>query len=191
MFLFVGLGNPGPRYVLTRHNVGFLFVDEFIGKRRVKENYNHPLYEAWKLSSGGQDVVVAKPLTYMNASGIAVRTLKKNFGITDKDTVVVVYDDVWIPVGKLRIRENGTDGGHNGIKSIIEELGTNKFPRIRIGIGPKPEMSDMVDFVLGEIPDEELQITWEVIRLAVSAAGEMCRQDFKRVMSKYNGMNLE
>lgn len=188
MFLFVGLGNPGPRYVLTRHNVGFLFVDEMI-RGGVRKTFKKKTYEAYLLD-GEPKIYLAKPLTFMNLSGIAVKSMITDLNFTGEDTVVIVYDDIWIPLGKIRIRENGSDGGHNGLKSIITELGTKDFPRIRIGVGPLPENRDMIDYVLGQFSDEDYRTVSKAINLAVQSAREIVAGDFKKVMSKYNGMEI-
>jgi len=189
MLVFIGLGNPGPRYVLTRHNVGFLFVDELLKKFQIGRTYKVKTYEAFKLKSEPSAIAV-KPLTYMNNSGIAARDVIHDFKLSQEDRLIVVYDDVWIPLGRLRIRERGSDGGHNGLKSIISFLGTQEFSRIRIGIGPKPDNIDMVSYVLGEFTDSELKILWKVLDFAVSAAQDMLTKDFKKIMSHYNSLEV-
>lgn len=186
MFLFVGLGNPGPRYALTRHNVGFLFVDEMI-KLGLRKTIQKRIYEAYLLE-GEEKVYVAKPLTFMNLSGVAVRMMLKDLNFSDGDTLVLVYDDVWIPLGRIRIRESGSDGGHNGLKSVISEIGTKDFPRIRIGVGPLPEFGDMVDYVLGKFSNDEYERVSRAIDLSVTAAKELVIGDIRKVMSIYNGI---
>ncbi|MDD4207551.1 MULTISPECIES: aminoacyl-tRNA hydrolase [unclassified Mesotoga] len=186
MFLFVGLGNPGPRYALTRHNVGFLFVDEMI-KLGLRKTIQKRIYEAYLLE-GEEKLYVAKPLTFMNLSGVAVRMMLKDLNFSDGDTLVLVYDDVWIPLGRIRIRESGSDGGHNGLKSVISEIGTKDFPRIRIGVGPLPEYGDMVDYVLGKFSNDEYERVSRAIDLSVTAAKELVIGDIRKVMSIYNGI---
>ncbi|MDD3461333.1 MAG: aminoacyl-tRNA hydrolase [Mesotoga sp.] len=186
MFLFVGLGNPGPRYALTRHNVGFLFVDQMI-KQGLRKTIQKRLYDAYLLE-GQTKVYVAKPLTFMNLSGVAVRLLMKDINFSEGDTLTLVYDDVWIPLGRIRIRENGSDGGHNGVKSVISEIGTKEFPRIRIGVGPLPEHEGMVDYVLGKLSDEEYAKASKAVDLAVSAAKDLIAGDIRKAMSYYNGL---
>jgi len=186
VFLFVGLGNPGPRYALTRHNVGFLFVDEMI-KLGLRKTIQKRIYEAYLLE-GEEKVYVAKPLTFMNLSGVAVRMMLKDLNFSDGDTLVLVYDDVWIPLGRIRIRESGSDGGHNGLKSVISEIGTKDFPRIRIGVGPLPEYGDMVDYVLGKFSNDEYERVSRAIDLSVTAAKELVIGDIRKVMSIYNGI---
>jgi len=186
VFLFVGLGNPGPRYALTRHNVGFLFVDEMI-KLGLRKTIQKRIYEAYLLE-GEEKLYVAKPLTFMNLSGVAVRMMLKDLNFSDGDTLVLVYDDVWIPLGRIRIRESGSDGGHNGLKSVISEIGTKDFPRIRIGVGPLPEYGDMVDYVLGKFSNDEYERVSRAIDLSVTAAKELVIGDIRKVMSIYNGI---
>ena len=186
MLLFVGLGNPGPRYALTRHNVGFLFVDEMI-KLGLRKTIQKRIYEAYLLE-GEEKLYVAKPLTFMNLSGVAVRMMLKDLNFSDGDTLVLVYDDVWIPLGRIRIRESGSDGGHNGLKSVISEIGTKDFPRIRIGVGPLPEYGDMVDYVLGKFSNDEYERVSRAIDLSVTAAKELVIGDIRKVMSIYNGI---
>jgi len=186
VFLFVGLGNPGPRYALTRHNVGFLFVDEMI-KLGLRKTIKKRIYEAFLLE-GEEKLYVAKPLTFMNLSGVAVRMMLKDLNFTEDDTLVLVYDDVWIPLGRIRIRENGSDGGHNGLKSVISEIGTKDFPRIRIGVGPLPEYGDMVDYVLGKFSNDEYERVSRAIDLSVTASKELVTGDIRKVMSIYNGI---
>jgi len=186
VFLFVGLGNPGPRYALTRHNVGFLFVDEMI-KLGLRKTIQKRIYEAYLLE-GEEKLYAAKPLTFMNLSGVAVRMMLKDLNFSDGDTLVLVYDDVWIPLGRIRIRESGSDGGHNGLKSVISEIGTKDFPRIRIGVGPLPEYGDMVDYVLGKFSNDEYERVSRAIDLSVTAAKELVIGDIRKVMSIYNGI---
>jgi len=188
VFLFVGLGNPGPRYALTRHNVGFLFVDEMI-KLGLRKTIKKRIYEAFLLE-GEEKLYVAKPLTFMNLSGVAVRMMLKDLNFTEDDTLVLVYDDVWIPLGRIRIRESGSDGGHNGLKSVISEIGTKDFPRIRIGVGPLPEYGDMVDYVLGKFNNDEYERVSRAIDLSVTASKELVTGDIRKVMSIYNGIEI-
>lgn len=189
MFLFVGLGNPGPRYVLTRHNVGFLFIDELI-ENAVRKTLKKKSYEAYLLE-GPLKVYAAKPLTYMNLSGIAVRSMFEDLSFGEADTLVVVHDDIWIPLGRIRIRENGSAGGHNGLKSIISELNTQDFPRIRIGVGPMPENHNMIDYVLGQFSNEEYGTVNQSIDVAVDAAREIIRGNLQKAMTRYNGLRTD
>ena len=151
--LIVGLGNPGPQYAETRHNVGFQFVDYLAGKHGL--NFSTFRFNA-HLAFGtvkGQEVVLAKPLTFMNLSGQAVKPLLKSLGVTTAN-LLVVYDDMDLPLGSIRFRLRGGSGGHRGMQSIIEALGHQDFPRLRFGIG-RPARGDPVDYVLGEFSEEE------------------------------------
>ncbi|MFO7881743.1 MAG: aminoacyl-tRNA hydrolase [Kosmotogaceae bacterium] len=189
MKVFVGLGNPGPRYVLSRHNVGFLFLDEFLKNIKLLKKTKRATYELFEVLHDEDIVLLVKPLKFMNASGIAIKDFLEDYEDIQIKDMHVIYDDLWIPLGKIRIRFQGSDGGHNGVKSIIKQLNTKEFSRIRIGIGPKPE-EDMVDYVLGEFTDEEINIAFKSIRFAVKAAKDLCKKDMKKVMSHYNGIEV-
>ena len=154
-WLIVGIGNPGRQYETTRHNVGFQTIDVLAKKlgvplrsRRFKTVHGTGDYEGGKL-------ILAKPQTYVNLSGEAVRALSRYYGV-ETDHILVVYDDVYLDMGVLRVRPSGSAGGHNGLKNIIQMLGSKEFPRLRIGVGPQPEGVDLVDFVLRQIPEELL-----------------------------------
>ena len=151
MVLIVGLGNPGPKYEKTRHNAGFWIVDalaEAFGWKWSKKLFINALVAEGNID--GNKVVLAKPQTYMNRSGEAVGKLAKKYKMTPEQTIVV-YDDVDIELGDTRWRESGSAGGHNGMKSIIKHLGTQDFPRLRIGIGSPPERVPLEDYVLGNM----------------------------------------
>lgn len=154
MYLIAGLGNPGPKYTFTRHNAGFLTVDCLCEMLSVSCNKNGFFSKTATALYKGEKLIIAKPQTFMNDSGRAVRSLMDYYGIGE-DKLIVVYDDVDIPVGKMRIKPKGSSGHHNGMRSIIAHIGTENFIRIRMGIGtPK---HDMVDHVLGVMTDDELQ----------------------------------
>ncbi|TYB80862.1 MAG: aminoacyl-tRNA hydrolase [Kosmotoga sp.] len=190
MNVFVGLGNPGPRYVLSRHNVGFLFVDEFLKNTELIERTKRTAYELFRVSYDDNEILLVKPLKFMNASGFAIKEFLEDYEDIQIKNMHVIYDDLWIPLGKIRIRFQGSDGGHNGVKSIIEQLNTKKFPRIRIGIGPISEEENMVDYVLGEFTDDEINTAFKSIRFAVKAGMDLCKYDMKKVMSHYNGIEV-
>ncbi|MBO8167112.1 MAG: aminoacyl-tRNA hydrolase [Kosmotoga sp.] len=190
MRVFIGLGNPGPRYVLTRHNVGFLFIDEMLKSSEILKSYDTKLYQAYIVNFHSCDhMLLVKPMTYMNLSGIAVKKICEKFGIESTKEIIIVYDDIWLPLGKIRIRKDGSDGGHNGVKSIIEELHSISFPRLRIGIGPKPE-GDLVNYVLDEFSDDELNLLWKVLKVSLEAAKDLCENDIVKVMSRYNSLEV-
>ncbi|WP_073072505.1 aminoacyl-tRNA hydrolase [Thermosipho atlanticus] len=181
MHLVVGLGNPGPRYAFTRHNVGFMFLDKIANNWKRKHNY-----EEAKINIAEKNVLLIKPLTFMNLSGEIFNYINPS----DFDDIIVVYDDVNIPLGKIRIRKKGSDGGHNGLKSIIAYIGEH-FPRIRIGIGPKPENIDLVNFVLGEFNNNELMILHKVLEITTEALEEIVAGNISSAMNKFNSFEVK
>ncbi len=181
-WLFVGLGNPGEKYTSTRHNIGFRIADEF-GKSLENPKGFH-LCEADCLISGDGSIVVAKPATFMNRSGDAVLGLMNRFKVP-VDSVVVIVDDFNIGCGTIRLRRDGSHGGHNGLKSISALLG-DKYPRLRIGIGPLPQGVSVIDFVLGNFTDTEEKRLNDVSPRAVAALKALLTDSVDTVMSKYN-----
>lgn len=184
MKVIVGLGNPGDKYKGTRHNIGFDIVDYVAEKLQIP--LNESKFQAIYGSAiiDGEKIFLLKPLTFMNLSGEAVRPFLDYYKI-DVGQMVVIYDDLDLPVGKIRLRLKGGHGGHNGIKSIINQLGTNEFKRIRVGID-RPQHEPVVNYVLGKFRDEEK----EELALAIEKAAEACKywinHDFIEVMNKYN-----
>ena len=189
MLFLAGLGNPGPRYAKTRHNVGFLFLDELLSRATNSKLMKKKRYHAYRVDHCGS-VLLLKPLLFMNLSGIAVKEALKDLSFSDQDRLVVVYDDVWIPLGRIRIRNGGSDGGHKGIRSIIRELGRSNFTRMRIGIGPAAPERELTDFVLEDFSRQEQNTIDEVIKIAADAAIELCSSDLNKVMSRYNSMEV-
>ena len=185
MKLIVGLGNPEVKYILTRHNMGFWAIDELCAKWKISLNqkYAYGLYGTGRV--GQEPVTVVKPLTYMNSSGICVLDLANKLHLGPED-VIVLYDDMAIPVGKLRLRIRGGAGSHNGMKSIIEELGSENFPRVRIGIGEPPEGTRGMDFVLGAAEGEERELLQAACARAADAVDLMIRRDIECAMRQYN-----
>lgn len=187
MYLIVGLGNPGRDYVGTRHNIGFEAVDALCAKYDIqlnKEKFRAVLGEG---RIGGEKVVVAKPQTYMNLSGESVREIRDWYK-PEEDHILVIYDDISLPVGKLRIRTKGSAGGHNGIKNIIYQLGTETFPRIKIGVGaPRHPEHDMKDFVLGHFSKEEVEILIQSVIRTADAVEELIRNGAVSAMNRFNG----
>ena len=181
-WLFVGLGNPGEKYTSTRHNIGFRIADEF-GKSLENAKRYH-LCEADCLISGDGSIVVAKPVTFMNRSGDAVLGLMNRFKIPI-ESVVIIVDDFNIGCGTIRLRRDGSHGGHNGLKSI-SALAGDKYPRLRIGIGPLPQGVSVIDFVLGKFTDTEEKCLVEVVPRAVAALNALLTDSVDTVMSKYN-----
>ncbi|QTA37321.1 aminoacyl-tRNA hydrolase [Thermosipho ferrireducens] len=180
MVLVVGLGNPGPHYAFTRHNVGFMFLDRLSSHWQREFNY---LYSKIKIED--KDVKLVKPMTYMNLSGKIFDFIK----IENYSGIIVVYDDLDLPLGKIRIRKKGSAGGHNGVKSIIHAIG-EKFIRIRIGIGPKPEKEDVVHYVLSNFTDEELQILDKVLNVSIEALRVIISESVDKAMNKYNSFEV-
>ncbi len=147
MWAVVGLGNPGKRYKNTRHNVGFFLIERIAEEWRVKLKKRKRLFKSAQVQRGKEFVLLVKPWTYMNQSGLAVREVVRRTGMM-LDQLVVVYDDLDIPLGEIRIRREGGPGSHRGMISIIREIGETRFPRVRIGIGPLPPQAEATDYVL-------------------------------------------
>ena len=184
-WLIVGLGNPGQKYEHTRHNMGFLTVDLLAEKLGVKLNKVKfkAAYNIVKFA--GCKCLVMKPQTYMNLSGEAVREAAQFYKIP-AERVLVIYDDVSLPVGKLRVRPSGSAGGHNGIKNIIAHLGTQSFPRVKIGVAAPGEEGDMVDWVIGVPSQAERKILAESFEKAIEAAECIISDGCQKAMNRFN-----
>ena len=185
-WLLVCLGNPGDQYENTRHNVGFMVADE-LGERQNKA-IQRLKYKALTatMELGGQKVLVMKPVTYMNLSGEAVRVAAQFYKIPP-ERVLVVSDDVSLPVGKLRIRKNGSAGGHNGLRSIIQHIGTDQFPRLKIGVGEKPHPDyDLADWVLGKFQGEDKKTIDAAVKKAADAVECILAKGIPEAMNRYN-----
>lgn len=185
MKLIVGLGNPGNKYEKTRHNIGFEVVDRFaqeIGISSLKDKFQGLLGET---TYKGEKIYILKPQTYMNLSGNSLSAVAKFYKIENKD-IVVVYDDMDLPLGKLRYKENGSSGGHNGIKSIISHIGEN-FKRIKCGIGKPPAKDVNIDFVLGKFTKEEQINVDDMIKKSNSCLKDIIDElDSQLIMQNYN-----
>ena len=185
-WLVVGLGNPGEKYENTRHNVGFLTVDELAERARVPVQKLKHRALTNTLEVGGVKVLLMKPVTYMNLSGEAVGEAARFYHIPPAN-VLVISDDVDLPLGKLRIRTGGSAGGHNGLKSIIQHLGTDQFPRIKIGVGGKPHPDyDMADWVLGRLQGEDRKVLDEAAERAAEAAACLLKDGAQKAMNRFN-----
>ena len=185
--LVVGLGNPGEKYENTRHNVGFLTVDELAERARVPVQKLKHRALTNTLEVGGVKVLLMKPVTYMNLSGEAVGEAARFYKLPP-ERVLVISDDVSLPLGKLRIRKGGSAGGHNGLKSIIQHLGTDQFPRIKVGVGQKPHPDyDMADWVLSKFAGEDLKTITEAIRKAADAVECLIQEGPDKAMNRFNG----
>ncbi len=186
-WLLVGLGNPGDKYDNTRHNVGFAAIDQLAEELRVPVQKLKYRALTQTVELGGAKVLLMKPITYMNLSGEAVGEAARFFKIP-ADHVLVLSDDVSLPVGKLRIRKGGSAGGHNGLKSIIQHLGTDQFPRVKIGVGEKPHPDyDMADWVLGKFTGEDLKTISQAIQRAGKAAECYIHDGPDQAMNRFNG----
>ena len=184
MLLIVGLGNPGREYANTRHNVGFRVIDKIVSKLNLTRVYSNHKAEYYKEKINGEDVIFFKPMTYMNLSGEAVQSVESYFKIP-LENIIVIHDDLDLPVGQLRLRESGGPGGHNGIKSIIQHLGSQNFKRARIGIS-KSNVIPVVDYVLGKFTSEEEKSIEKAIDFCADAMVEATKINFNRVMNKFN-----
>jgi PTH1 family peptidyl-tRNA hydrolase len=184
MWLVVGLGNPGQRYHFTRHNIGFIVNDTLAKEYHIKviQHKHHALIGSGQISEAS--VVIAKPLTYMNRSGIAVREMLSGFKLEVKD-LIIVCDDFHLPLGTIRVRRQGSSGGHHGLESIIEQLGTAQFNRLRIGIG-EPEEEDITEYVLGDFTDEELIVIKDSTEKAALAVKEIITHGINDAMNQFN-----
>ena len=185
MKLIVGLGNPGREYELTRHNIGFMAIDELAKRWNISLNEQKfkGVFDAGFVN--GEKVILLKPLTYMNLSGESIRPLMDYYKI-DVEDFVVMYDDLDIPVGKLRLRMKGSAGGHNGVKSTISHLGTQEFQRIRMGIDRPKNGMKVVDYVLGRFTSEEIPDVNHSIEKAADACEEWLNKPFLQIMNTFN-----
>ncbi len=187
MYIIVGLGNPTKEYDHTRHNIGFQVID-MIGKTSgidVTEKKHKALIGKGYIN--GQKVILAKPQTYMNLSGESIRVLIDYYKIEEKTQLIIIYDDISLEVGQLRIRKKGSAGGHNGIKSIISHLGHDTFLRIKIGVGEKPKNFDLADYVLGHFTKAELEVMEESGEKAGKAIELLMEEKIEEAMNQYNG----
>lgn len=184
MFLIVGLGNPGIQYENTRHNIGFKVIDNIAKEYNIEINRQKFKGVYGEGFINGEKVILLKPTTYMNLSGESIREVVDFYKLTCED-IVVIYDDISLDIGRLRIREKGSAGGHNGIKSIIAHLGTDVFPRIKVGVG-QPNV-DLVNYVLGKFTDEEMEVLSESIDASTKAVSEIIKYDVNTAMNKFNG----
>lgn len=187
MELIVGLGNPEIKYAFTRHNTGFLAVDELLhrlGNLPLDKDKFKGIFTKTKIEN--EDVIIAKPMTYMNNSGDFIRPLADFYKIEAKD-IIVIYDELALPVGRIRITKEGSAAGHNGIKSIIANLGTEKFIKVRIGIGEEKPFINQIDFVLAKYTPDELSNQKKNIDRAVDATISIIKNGVDKAMNDFNG----
>jgi peptidyl-tRNA hydrolase, PTH1 family len=190
MWLVVGLGNPGEEYAGTYHNVGFRVLDRIAVQHgvRIKERCG-PALISGRITLGGQSAVLVAPQTFMNKSGAALGPVFERCESTAND-MIVVYDDLALPLGKLRVRQKGSAGGHNGIKSIISTLGSDEFLRVRVGILPERQIGDVRDFVLSRVGKADRNLLDQTEDIAVRAVETLIADGIDKAMAGYNGVDL-
>ena len=186
MYLIAGLGNPGRKYEKTKHNVGFEVIDELIERYHVPYGGLDRKAVYGKTVIGGEKCILIKPMTYMNLSGEAVRAYLDYYKMNPETDLIVIYDDIDLDPGQLRIRRKGSAGGHNGMKNIIAMTGTDVFPRIRVGTGAKPENWDLADYVLAPFGKEERKAVDEAEANAADAVELIVRGEMNRAMNLFN-----
>ncbi len=185
MYLIVGLGNPEEEYSRTRHNMGFDVINQIAINYNIKVNKNkfNSLYGIGTIAK--EKVLLVKPQTYMNLSGEAVRNFKKFYKL-EANNIIVIYDDLDIEPGSIKIRKQGGPGTHNGMKSVVSEINTEAFPRIRIGIGNPQYKNDLLNYILTKIPDEEYKVLQKAIYNAANSVEEIIKNGIDIAMNKYN-----
>lgn len=185
MYVIVGIGNPGKKYENTRHNIGFITIDYMAALYNI--DVNKIKYKAL-IGEGvieGERVILVKPQTYVNLSGESIREITQFYKIPPEN-VIVIYDDVSLEPGSLRIRKKGSDGGHNGIKSIIYQLQSDTFPRIKLGVGAKPPHYDLADWVLAKFTDSDIKVMSKTVEAAAKAVPEIIKNGPESAMNKFN-----
>ena len=191
MFLIIGLGNPGKQYEHTRHNIGFDVMDAIADKYNISISEKKHKALCGKGVIEGQKVVLAKPQTFMNLSGESVVELLNYYKLDPEDEMLVIFDDISLAPGGLRIRKKGSAGGHNGIKNIIALTGTQNFMRIKVGVGEKPKGWDLADHVLGHFNAEDCKKVEEAILDAVTATEMILQGELDQAMNDFNGKKQE
>ena len=191
MFLIAGLGNPGRQYEKTRHNMGFDTIDELIDRHRIPQGGIAHKAMYGKGMIAGEKVLAVKPLTYMNLSGESLRECVNYYKLDPETQMIVIYDDIDLEPGQIRIRKKGSAGGHNGIKSVIAQLGTQNFYRIRIGVGEKPRGMDLADYVLGRFSSDERIAVDKAIKEAADAVEMILKDGIEATMNHYNRKNKQ
>ena len=189
MKMIVGLGNPGKEYENTRHNIGFMLIDHYLQKHnidRLHEKFNGA-YQ--KLNFNNTEFIILKPLSYMNLSGEVVRKYAQYFKINHKD-ILIIQDDLDMPLGKIKLKSKGSSGGHNGIKNIIDNMNTLEIPRFKVGIG-KDKKLDTKDYVLGKFDKKSLEQVEKIKEFSNDIIDDFLTKDFEKLMSKYNGEQYE
>ena len=186
MFIIVGLGNPTAEYAGTRHNVGFDVIDQIADKYNISVTERKHRAFCGSGVIAGKKVILVKPQTYMNLSGESVRGFVDFYKLDAESEILVVYDDVSLDVGQLRIRKKGSAGGHNGIKNLIQHLGTNVFLRIKVGVGEKPKEYDLADYVLGHFSKAEKEVMEESYKNVAEAVELILQDEIDTAMNRFN-----
>ena len=186
MFVIAGLGNPRKEYENTRHNIGFDVIDMLAKRHNINVTENKHKALIGKGYIGGYKVILVKPLTFMNLSGESIREVLDYYKVDAQEELIVISDDISLEPGYLRIRKKGSAGGHNGLKNIIQHLGHDKFCRVRMGVGQKPDGYDLADYVLGHFGEEDRKLVNEAAVHAVDALSRILRDDIEGAMNLYN-----
>ncbi len=186
MFIIAGLGNPTMQYEGTRHNVGFDVIDRIAEKYNISVDTRKSRAYIGKGMVEGEKAILVKPWTYMNLSGESIRGIVDYYKVDPEEGLLVIYDDISLSPGQIRVRSKGSAGGHNGVRNIIANLGTDVFARIKVGIGEKPRQYDLADYVLSRFSKGERQLMEEAYDRAVSAAGQIVAGDVQAAMNRYN-----
>jgi len=189
--IIAGLGNPGDKYKLTRHNVGFIVTAKLASKYGIQGKFESKFNSViGKGIISGQEIMIVQPMTYMNLSGEAISKVLSFYKVEPKN-LLVVFDDISIDLGRIRFRPSGSDGGHNGIKSIINCLGgSNDFPRLKVGIGPQPPMMPSEAYVLQKFNEEQQEVLDKVVKLSVDAIECYLSEGLEKARNKFNGVNV-
>lgn len=185
MFVIAGLGNPGKQYENTRHNIGFIAVNYLAAKHNIdisKIKFKGILGEG---KIAGERVIILKPQTFMNLSGESIAEVL-NFYKLKNENLIVIHDDISLSIGRIRIRKKGSDGGHNGLKSIIYQTKSDSFTRIKIGVGDKPNEWDLADWVLGKFSDDDIKVLSKSVEIAADAVEEIIKNGAESAMNKFN-----
>lgn len=189
MYFIVGLGNPGTKFNATRHNIGFEVIERLAYEHNIKvDRKKHQAFVGQGVI-GGEKVLLMKPQTYMNLSGQAIASAMDFYKETP-DKVIVIYDDTALDVGRLRIRERGSAGGHNGIKNIISHLGTQDFDRVRVGVGEKPPGWDLADYVLSRFDAGDMKVMIDAVKLSADAVEMILAEGTQKAMNRFNNKSV-
>lgn len=191
MKLIVGLGNYPKEYDLTRHNIGFMILDNFANEYNLSFKVENKFKaEIATCDINNEKILLLKPLTFMNLSGEAVQKVVSYYKINPND-ILIIFDDLSLKLGKFRFKGSGSDGGHNGIKSILSLMGTNKIQRLKVGIGPQPEFLKSEAFVLQKFSTEQLVVVDKVVKFSKEIIDNYIKTNIAEVQNKYNGIDLE